>query len=161
MCCTRIAEIQDTKNRHLCTIALVGLYLRNQGAYHQSEKNSLSSNISSTCPHHMVNFGPLAGICPVVWGTPANFNGFRVLVLASLLQRRRSTEANQTSHDVWPSHRLVHYISVKRAIQCCNCNSLSLLSTGAAPKSRNKLFCLKTFPHIWTAELVTRWNALQ
>jgi len=29
-----------------------------------------------------------------VWGTPANFNGFRVL--ASLLHRRRSTEVNQT-----------------------------------------------------------------
>jgi len=27
----------------------------------------------------MVNFGPLAAeIGPVVWGTPANFNGFRV-----------------------------------------------------------------------------------
>jgi len=46
----------------------------------QSEKNMLSSNISSTCPHSMVNFGPLAAeIDPVVWGTPANFNGFRVL----------------------------------------------------------------------------------
>jgi len=32
----------------------------------------------------MVNFCPLAAeICPVVWGTPANFNGF--LVLAELL----------------------------------------------------------------------------
>jgi len=30
----------------------------------------------------------------LVCGTPANFNGIRVL--ASLLQRRRSTEANQT-----------------------------------------------------------------
>jgi len=28
----------------------------------------------------MVNFGPLAAeIGPVVWGTPANFNGFRIL----------------------------------------------------------------------------------
>jgi len=28
----------------------------------------------------MVNFGPLAAeIGPIVWGTPANFNGFRVL----------------------------------------------------------------------------------
>jgi len=34
----------------------------------------------------MVNFGPLAAeIGPVVWGTPANFNGFRVL--AALLHR--------------------------------------------------------------------------
>jgi len=36
--------------------------------------------MSSTCPHNMVNFCPLAAeIDPVVWGTPANFNGFHVL----------------------------------------------------------------------------------
>jgi len=47
-------------------------------------KNLLSTNISPMCPHNMVNFGPLAAeIDPVVWGTPANFNGF--LVLAALL----------------------------------------------------------------------------
>jgi len=28
--------------------------------YRQSEKNLLSSNISSICPHNMVNFGLLA-----------------------------------------------------------------------------------------------------
>jgi len=37
----------------------VGLYLRNEGMYRQSEKHLLSSNISSTCPHNMVNFDPL------------------------------------------------------------------------------------------------------
>jgi len=48
--------------------------------YQQSEKNLLSSNISSTCPHNMMCFGPLAAeIGAVVWGTPPNFNGFRVL----------------------------------------------------------------------------------
>jgi len=75
------------------------------------KKNLLSSNISSTCPHNMVKFSPLAAeIGPVVWGTPANFNGFRVL--AALLQRRRSPGANQTLHGLWPSpgHAgLVHY----------------------------------------------------
>jgi len=59
----------------------------------------------------MVNFGPLpAEIGPVVWDTPANFNCFRVL--ASLLQRRRSTEASQTLHAVWPLHGLVDYICI-------------------------------------------------
>jgi len=48
--------------------------------YRQSEKNLLSSNVSSTCPHNMVNFGTLAAeIVSLVWGTPENFNGFRVL----------------------------------------------------------------------------------
>ena len=72
-----------------------------------NRKNLLSSSIFSTCAHNMVNFGPLAvEIGPVVLGTAANFKGFRVL--ASLLQRRRSTEANQTLHGVWPSPGLVY-----------------------------------------------------
>jgi len=49
------------------------------------KKNLLSSNMSSTRPHNMVNFGPLAAeIGLPVWGTPPNLNGFRVL--AALLQ---------------------------------------------------------------------------
>jgi len=45
----------------------------------------------------MANFGQLkAEIGWRVWGTPANFKGFRVLA-RSLLQRRRSPEANQTA----------------------------------------------------------------
>jgi len=54
----------------------------------------------------MVNFGPLAA--EIDWrviGTPANFNGFRVL--PSLLQRRQLMEANQTLHDVWLSPVLI------------------------------------------------------
>ena len=33
--------------------------------------------MSSTCPHNVVNFGPLAAeIDPVVWGAPANSTRF-------------------------------------------------------------------------------------
>ena len=47
--------------------------------YRQSEK-VLNSNISYTYPRNMVNFGLLtAEIRWRVWGTPSNFNGFRVL----------------------------------------------------------------------------------
>ena len=50
----------------------------------------LSSNIFSTCPYNMVNFGPLAAeIVLLVWGILVYFNGFRVL--ASLLQRYCTT----------------------------------------------------------------------
>jgi len=79
-------------------------------------KNLLNSNISSTCPHNMVNFGLLAAeIISLVCGNPANFNRFRVL--ASLLQRHCSTEANQTLQDVWLFPGLVHYIYIFRS--CC------------------------------------------
>jgi len=48
--------------------------------YKQLEKNLLNSNTSSTCPGNIVNFGLLtADICCRVWGTPANFNAFRIL----------------------------------------------------------------------------------
>jgi len=48
--------------------------------YLQSKKNKLNSNTSSTNPDNMVNFGPPAAeIILPVWGTPANFNGFRLL----------------------------------------------------------------------------------
>ena len=110
MCCTRLTQKYRTQNsrkiRRLCTV----VQLRNEGMYQQSEKNSLNSNISSTRPHNMVNFGPLTAEI-VGWrvsGTPANFNGFRIL--ASLPHRRRSVEVNQTLHDVWPSLGLVHYV---------------------------------------------------
>ena len=44
------------------------------------KKNLLNSNVSPTYLYNMVNFGPLmAKIVSLVWGTPANVNGFRVL----------------------------------------------------------------------------------
>jgi len=109
MCSTRLAgntgRKNDTKSRHLGPICrAVSSQLR-----HVSTIGKTCSNTSSTCSYNMVNFGPLvADILSLVWGTPANFNAFRVL--ASLLQRRRSTEVNQTLHNVWPSPGLVHYI---------------------------------------------------
>jgi len=47
------------------------------------------------CSHNVVNFGPLATeICWRVWGTPANFNGFRVL--AALLHGTLVVGVSQT-----------------------------------------------------------------
>ena len=70
------------KNRHLGIIPQLCRAISSQ-LRHVSTigKNLLSSNISSTCPHNMVNFGLLATeIVLLVWGTTGNFNGFRVLV---------------------------------------------------------------------------------
>jgi len=77
--------------------------------------------MSSTCPHNMVNFGPPAAeIGPVVWGTPANFNGFRVL--AALLHGTAETRERQPNFAAlnrgrhlyssgWPSRSALAHIS--------------------------------------------------
>jgi len=60
---------------------------------------------------YLLHIPPLtAEICWRVWGTPANFNGFRVL--ASSWHRRHSTVVNKTLQDVWPSPGLVHHIYI-------------------------------------------------
>jgi len=72
------------KNGHHPTI-LLGYIFATKACIDNRKKNLLNSNISPICPYNMVNFGPLAAeIIALVWGTPANFNGF--CVLASLLQ---------------------------------------------------------------------------
>jgi len=93
---------------HHCT-TLSGYFFAYKACI-DNPKNVLKSNISPHV-HNMVNFGPLtAEIDWRVSGTPANFNGFRVL--ASLLQGCRWTEVNQALHNVWPSPGLVHYIYI-------------------------------------------------
>jgi len=66
-------------NRHLGNIAQLCRAISSQLRHVSTiEKNLLNSHVSPTCPHNMVNFGPLAAeIGSGVWGTPANFNGFR------------------------------------------------------------------------------------
>ena len=87
---------QDAKNRHLRTIAQLCRAISSQLRHVLTiRKNMLSSNISSTCPHNMVIFSPLAAeIVSLVWGTPANFNGFRVL--AALLHGTPVLGVSQT-----------------------------------------------------------------
>jgi len=81
MCCSRLA-------------ANTG-YIFATKAHMDNRKNLLSSNISPTCPHNTVNFGPLAAnIGPVVWDTPANFCGFRIL--AALLHDTQVVGVSQT-----------------------------------------------------------------
>ena len=79
---------------------------------------NLLNNTSSTCPDNMVNLGPItAEIISLVWGTLANFNGFRVLAallhgtpVISVSQTLRrltggTTYIRQRSHHVghWPT----------------------------------------------------------
>jgi len=86
------------KNRHLGTIAQLCWAVCSQLRHISTiVKNLLSSNrpTSSTCPRNMMNFGPLTvEIGSEVWGTPANFNGFRVL--AALLHGTPVLGVSQT-----------------------------------------------------------------
>ena len=46
-------------------------------AHIDNRKNLLNINVSPTCPHNMVNFGPLAAeIVSLVWGTQQISTGF-------------------------------------------------------------------------------------
>jgi len=91
-CCTRLAENtarkKSPKSRHLGTIPQLCWAI-------SSQLRHVSIIDSPTRPHNMVNFGPLAAETdPVVWGTPANFNGFRVL--AALLPGTRVLSVSHT-----------------------------------------------------------------
>jgi len=107
MCCKWLAEntgrkkfskIQNSSSAHHRT-RLSGCIFATKACIDNRKKTFLNSNIFYTCSYNMMNFGPLtAEIGWRVWGIPANFNGFRVL--ASFLHRRRSTEVNQTLHDI-------------------------------------------------------------
>ena len=102
MCCTRLAanagpkkSRQKSPSGHHCT-TLSGYNFATEACIDNRKKNLLSSNISSTCPHNMVNFGPLAAeILSLVWGTPGTFNGFRVL--AALLHGTLVVGVSQTA----------------------------------------------------------------
>jgi len=60
-----------------------------------NQKNLLNSNTSSTCSNNIVSFGLLTTeICWWVWGSPANFSGFRVL--AALLHGTLVVGISQT-----------------------------------------------------------------
>jgi len=94
-CCTRLAANTARKKSlkicHLGTIAQlcrdISLQLRHVSTI---GKNLLSSNISSTCAHNMVNFGPLAAdIGPVVLWHPSKFQ--RVSRLGSVTARHSSS----------------------------------------------------------------------
>ena len=103
----KIAKISPS-GHHRTTSLPVSSQLRHVSTI---RKKLVKHQFCFTCLHNMANFGPLtAEIGLPVSGTPANFNGFRVL--ASLLQQCNSPEVNQTLHYLWLSPGLVHYIYI-------------------------------------------------
>jgi len=87
---------KSPKSCHLRTVAQICRAISSQ-LRHVSTigKKLVKQQTSSTCPDNMANFGPLAAeIDPVIWGTPANFNAFRVL--AALLHGSQVLGVSQT-----------------------------------------------------------------
>jgi len=76
MCCTQLAGYAGRKKspsgHHPTTLS--GYIFATTAHIDNGKKNLLSSNISCTSHYNMVNFGIL--VASLVWGTPANFNGF-------------------------------------------------------------------------------------
>jgi len=121
----------NTKNRHLGTIAQLCQAISSQ-LRHLSTigKNLLNSNISSTCPHNIVNFSPLmAEIGSGVWGTPANFNGF--CVLAALLHGSLVVGVSQTlrhctegaTYTLQDGHHVGHWPLAHILVMVALCNT--------------------------------------
>jgi len=104
MCCKWLAgntgRKKSTKIRHLRTITQLCL--------------AVSLQLRQLKHQYRLHMSPQYGeLQPLtveidlpVWGTPANFNGFRML--PSLLQRHRSPYR----HHLWPSPGLLHYIYI-------------------------------------------------
>ena len=96
MCCTRLAGNIGRKKspfwHHRTTLS--GYIFGTKACFDDREK-LVKHRTSSTCPYNMVNLGLLtAEICWRVWGTPADFNRFRVL--AALLHGTLVVGVSQT-----------------------------------------------------------------
>jgi len=121
MCCTRLAGNADPKiaknlsSGHHPSI-LPGYIFATVACIHNPKK--LAKQQYPTGSHNMVNLGPLtAEIRSGIWGTPANFNGFRVLgallhgtLVVGVSQTLRrwtegATDIRQGGHHVghWPT----------------------------------------------------------
>jgi len=88
----KIAKNSPSGHHHT---TLLGYIFATKALIDNRKKNLLNGNISFTCHHNMVNFGPLTPeICWRVWCTPANFNGF--CVLAVLLHSTLLVGVSQT-----------------------------------------------------------------
>ena len=93
---------KSPKIRHLGTIAQLCRAISSQLRHISTiGKNLLNSSISPTRPYNMVNFSPLvAEIGSLVWGTPVNFSGFRILaaLLHSTLVAGQTAALNRGRH---------------------------------------------------------------
>ena len=87
--------MQDPINRQKFAILAPSGNIFATKAHVDNRKKIVKQQYLPTCPYNVVNFGPLAvEIVSLVWGNPANFNGFRVL--AALLHGTLVAGVSQT-----------------------------------------------------------------
>jgi len=131
---------KSPKSRHLGTIAQLCRAISSQLRHVSTTgKKLIKHQYLPTCLHNMVNFGPLAA--EISWrgcGTPANFNGFRVLaallhgtLVVGVSQTLRhwtagATYIRQGGHHVghWPTFLVTDYFSgpgIGQSVHTCMC----------------------------------------
>jgi len=111
MYCTQLAENTGPKNRqnwpsgHYRTILSGDIFATKARRPIDNRKKPVKQQHLPTYPHNMVNFGLLAAeIISLVWGIPANINGFRVL--AALLHGMHSSSGRQPNFAALRRHHL-------------------------------------------------------
>ena len=117
---TQKSRQKSPSEHHRTTLS--GYIFATKARIDNRKKNLLSSNNSSTCPHNMVNFGPLAAeIVSLVWGTQLISTGFASWQRYCTATLRRWTDGatciRQGGHHVghWPTF-LVDKESTKNII---------------------------------------------
>jgi len=89
MCCAQLAAfMQDPKNRHLGTIAQLSRAISSQLSHVSTIGKKLVKQ------QYLLHMSSQRGELSLVWGTPANFNGFHVL--AALLHGTPVLGVSQT-----------------------------------------------------------------
>jgi len=101
-------KMQKSPSRHHRTNVSTSIFAAKEYIDNR-KKYLLNIDTSSTRRHNMVNFGLLtAEICWRLWGTPAHFNGFRVL--AALLHGTLAVDVEQTAPPIFQGgHHVGHW----------------------------------------------------
>jgi len=112
-CWTQKIVKNSPSGHHRTTLS--GYIFKTKARIDNRKENLLNSNVSPTCSYNMVNFGPLAAeIVSLVWDTPANVNGFRVLAALlpdTLVVGVSQTLRHWTEGATYPSRWALAYIS--------------------------------------------------
>ena len=156
MCCTRLAENTGhkkvAKNRHLGTIAQLCRAISSQLRHLSTIAKKLVNQqyVLQMSPRYG-ELGPLvAEIGPVVWGTTAYFNGFRVL--ATLLHGSPVVGVSQTlwrwtdgTTYVWQGdHHIGHWPTFKFILFVCQKHLMALIGVKQPAWRLQHLFSLES-----------------